>query len=141
MDISDITIVITGLDVVTPSSNPQYYIDIADRNNELVTTTFVQVNSLVVQINQVTAQINEVTDQIVLDKQSISQQVVVMSSYVSTAKDHKEDAEAAKNGAETALAETQQAIANADITGTSGYTMDAIDDMFRTQRNMNFVGF
>ena len=73
-------------------------------------------------------------------KQNISTNVVLMSSYVEVARGASEQAVAAQGGAEVALASTQQAIEDADITGTSGYTMDAVDDKIATLANISFVG-
>ena len=67
MDIDQITEEITPLDEVV-AGEVNYYQNIANRNNALVTSSFPQVNTVTSQINTTTSQINTVADEITIDK-------------------------------------------------------------------------
>lgn len=45
-----------------------------------------------------------------------------------------------KNGSETAYQNTVTLIENTDISGTAGYTIEAVDDLMSRTKNLQFVG-
>lgn len=45
-----------------------------------------------------------------------------------------------KNGSETAYQNTVTLLENTDISGTSGYTIEAVDDLMSRTRSLQFVG-
>jgi hypothetical protein len=45
-----------------------------------------------------------------------------------------------KNASETAYQNTVTLIENTDISGTAGYTIDAVDDLISRTKNLQFVG-
>jgi len=62
--VNPITGEITPLGEVVASGQPQYYVDIAARNNELVSVTFPAFNSIITQFNTSIGQINSVSAEV-----------------------------------------------------------------------------
>jgi hypothetical protein len=62
------------------------------------------------------------------------------SQYKLATEQLKNDALAYKNASETAYQNTVTLIQNTDISGTAGYTIEAVDDLMSRTRNLQFVG-
>jgi hypothetical protein len=85
-------------------------------------------------------QVNVVKDEINEQANFISGRVTVMSGYVATTKAYRDETLGYKNATQILHDDTVTLLENTDISGTAGYTIDAVDDMFTRQRNSQFVG-
>lgn len=103
-----------------------------------------QINTVVSQMNTAISQTNtdlaQYYGQVTQLRNEMSATSSTLSTYVSVADGYKDEALSAKNGAETAYNNTASLIDELDITGTGGYTVDAVDDLMSRQRNLQIVG-
>lgn len=133
MAYTPITQIISVLDeVVEYSAN--YFEDISNRNNALVTTVFPEINTLTTQMNQAGEDIQYYATLADNSKNSAS-----VSAY--NAGVYRDEALSAKNGAELSYRNTVTLIEDLDITGTGGYTVDAIDSMNDDSDLEEFIDF
>jgi len=94
-------------------------------------------NATIDAMNEMGTQMNLLKQQTNEDYSSFNSQ---MSVHVETAAQSATDSQNSANASEISYKNTVNVIEEADITGTAGYTMDVVDDMFSRQRNAAFVG-
>jgi len=97
-------------------------------------------NNTVTELNVFATEANILQEYVNDKEREVSHNVVVMSGYVATTKEYRDETLGYKNATETLYNDTVDLLEDVDIGGTAGYTTDAVDDMFTRQRNSQFVG-
>jgi len=93
-----------------------------------------------ISIGQINTDLSLYYSQVTQLRSEISATSSTLSTYVSVVGGYKDEALSYKNGAETAYNNTVTLLDGIDITGTGGYTVDAVDDLISRQRNLQIVG-
>jgi PDZ domain-containing secreted protein len=93
-----------------------------------------------VVVNAFTSQANALRDEVNALKDTTLTYNQQANTYRSQAETEANKSLTYKNGSETAYNNTITLIENADITGTAGYTIAAVDDLMSRTRNLQFVG-
>jgi hypothetical protein len=130
---AQITETIQQLDAIQEYSN-DYFINISERNNNLVSVVFPQINTWATQANGLRDEVNTLRNN-TLSFSNLANQNRALSE---TAKD---EANLAKTGAENAYQNTIELLEQTDITGTAGYTIEAIDNMHDDMELQEFLNF
>lgn len=89
-------------------------------------------------INNTSKWMNDLSSTMENDYKSFSSQ---MSAYVAAAAQSATDSKNSADASEISYRNTVSVIAQADISGTAGYTMEVVDDMFSRQKKLTFCGF
>ncbi len=132
MSIGQINQEIDILDEIAPFT-PNYFTNITNRNNLLVGTIFVQQNTQASQINGISTQMNATSS-------SMNSMMINTTNYALVGKQSAESSLQSSVAAETSYQNTVTLLEDVDITGTGGYTIEAVDDMMSRQRNLQLAG-
>jgi len=92
-----------------------------------------QMNLVSGEMNSTATTMNEIEIAVAGDRA-----VTVLQAIYS--KESADKSKQSEDAAEISLQDTIQAISEADITGTAGYTIDVVDDLLSRARNSQFVG-
>lgn len=130
-----IDITIPDLDFVARGSlERDAYVTHQDTQFGILSTTWTT------NINLFRDQLNETEISINAKEESCNNLFTLTSTYEALAEQHKIEAQGYASASEASYQNTATLLEDVDITGTAGYTIEAVDDLMSRQRNLQLVG-
>ncbi len=99
-----------------------------------------EINAIITSFNAKLAEINSTTTNMNNIETSVTNKMNLTIQYEGITKGYVNTCLTYKTASETAYQNTVTLIENTDISGTAGYTIDAVDDLISRTKNLQFVG-